>query len=141
MKTFFKLFVAAMFALISLNANASDSCSTNASSYGDDASLKISNSSNYYLTVKVMRSNGGGVYTVVSIPARSSRTIFFDRSGTFYTKLKAEKGYETLYKQDSSFHIQCDSNGYTEANMTFYVSSYGSSAGKSISRNEWEKNY
>ena len=52
-----------------------------------------------------------------------------------------EKGLETLYKQDSPFSIQCDSFGYTEATLSYYVSSYGGSAGHSISRSEFEKNY
>lgn len=107
----------------------------------EKASLSISNRSDYALTIKIMRTNGGGLYSTISIPARSSRTVYFSTSGTFFTKLKAEKGMETLYKQDSPFSIQCDSNGYTEASLSYYISSYGGSAGKSISRSEFEKNY
>ena len=47
----------------------------------------------------------------------------------------------TLYKKDEScFEIVCDSRGYSEAVMSFYVSEHGGNAGESISRAEFEKN-
>ena len=128
--------------MFTVNAYANDSVTSSEYSFSSEkASLNISNRSDYTLTIKVMRNNGGGLYATVTIPAKSSRTVYFSNSGSFYTKMKAENGRETLYKQDSPFSIQCDSNGYTEASMSYYISSYGGSAGKSISRSEFEKNY
>lgn len=142
MKKIFTICLSIALAAFSVNAYATDYVTESSYSYSNEnASLSISNRSEYTLTIKIMRVNGGGVYSTVSIPAQSSRTVYFSHSGSFYTKLKAEKGLETIYKQDSPFSIQCDSNGYTEASMSYYISSYGGSAGKSISRSEFEKNY
>ena len=142
MKRIFTICLSIAIAIFSVNVYANDSVTESDYSYSNEkASLSISNRSDYTLTIKVMRSNGGGLYTTVTIPAKSSRTVYFSNSDSFYTKMKAEKGLETLYKQDSPFSIQCDSSGYTEASMSYYISSYGGSAGKSISRSEFEKNY
>lgn len=142
MKRIFTICLSIAIAILSVNVYANDSVTESDYSYSNEkASLSISNISDYTLTIKVMRSNGGGLYTTVTIPAKSSRTVYFSNSGSFYTKMKAEKGLETLYKQDSPFSIQCDIYGYTEASISYYVSSSGGSAGKSISRSEFEKNY
>ena len=142
MRTHFTICLSIALAMFTVNAYAADSTTNSECSYSDGkASLSISNRSEYTLTIKVMRNNGGGLYTTVTIPAKSSRTVYFSNSGSFYTKLKAENGWETLYKQDSPFSIQCDSYGYTEASMSYYVSSYGGSADKSISKSEFDKNY
>lgn len=105
------------------------------------ASLTISNTSNYTLTVKVMKQMGG-LHATLYIPPQQSRTTYFSSTGYFYTKTKAEKsGSFTLYKKDEScFEIVCDSRGYSEAVMSFYVSEHGGNAGESISRSEFESN-
>jgi len=142
MRRIFTICLSIALAMFTVNANANEKVADLEYSYSNEqASLSISNRSEYTLTIKIMRNNGGGLYSTVSIPARSSRTVYFSNSGSFYTKLKAEKGLETIYKQDSPFSIQCDNYGYTEASMSYYISSTGGSAGKSISRSEFEKNY
>ncbi len=105
------------------------------------ASLTISNTSNYTSTVKVMKQMGG-LHATLYIPPQQSRTTYFSSTGYFYTKTKAEKsGSFTLYKKDENcFEIVCDSRGYSEAVMSFYVSEYGGNAGESISRSEFESN-
>lgn len=104
------------------------------------ASLTISNRSDYELTIKLMRV-AGGVYTTLRIAPNSSGRVSFSSSGTFYVKSKAEKSFSsTLYKKDSPFQIQCDSSGYTEATIEYYVSGGGGSAGATISKSEFEKN-
>jgi hypothetical protein len=104
------------------------------------ASLKISNSSDYNLTVKIMKYSGG-LYSTLYIPAKQSRTTYFSRTGWFYTKTKAVKSMsQTLYmKDDKAFEIVCDERGYSENSMTYYVSEYGGSAGESISKSEFER--
>lgn len=142
MRRIFTICLSIALAMFTVNANANEKVADIEYSYSNEqASLSISNRSEYTLTIKIMRNNGGGLYSTVSIPARSSRTVYFSNSGSFYTKLKAEKGLETIYKQDSPFNIQCDNYGYTEASMSYYISSTGGSAGRSISRSEFEKNY
>lgn len=110
MKTILTIILSAVLAMFTSNVYAFDNSSSPEYSLSyKKASLSISNKSEYTLTIKIMRNNGGGLYTTLTIPAKSSRTVYFSQSGSFYTKMKAEKGVETLYKQDSPFSIQCDS--------------------------------
>lgn len=111
-----------------------------ANGMAQNATLTISNSSDYSLTVKIMR-YGGGLYTTLFIPARQKSTAYFSNTGWFYTKTKAEKSMSsTLYmKDDSPFEMVCDNRGYSQNSMTYYVSEYGGNAGESISRKEFEK--
>ena len=105
----------------------------------EQASLSVTNSSNYTITVKIMKYSGG-LYQTLYIPPKQTRTAYFSKTGLFYTKTKAEKSLSaTLYKKDEEcFEIVCDHRGYSEASMTYYVSEYGGNAGESISRAEFE---
>lgn len=105
------------------------------------ATLTIQNKSEYSLTVKIMYTNRRGIYQTVFVSPHSSRCVIFSRSDNFYTKTKAEKDWSgTLYKRGGVFQIQNDETGYSEATLEFYVSSYGSSSGDSISKSEFESN-
>lgn len=111
-------------------------------SVSSTASLTIDNRSDYSLTVKIMRTNGRGLYRTVYVGPQSSRCVSFYNSDTFYTKTKAEKDWSvTLYRMGGVFQIQNNSEGYSEATLTFYVSSYGGTSGQGISRSEFEKDY
>lgn len=123
---------------LSITASASDKSAEN-SGYQQNAVITISNRSDYTITVKIMKV-GGGHYTTRTIGPKSSSSVSFANSGDFYTKTKAEKGLETLYKKGGSFNVYCESDGYTEGTLEFYVSGYGSS-GQTISKAEFEKNY
>ena len=105
----------------------------------EQASLSVTNSPNYTLTIKIMKYNGG-LYQTLYIPPKETRTTYFSSTGWFYTKTKAEKSMSaTLYKKDEEcFEIVCDHRGYSQATMTYYVSEYGGNAGESISRAEFE---
>lgn len=141
MRTILTICLSIAIAMFTFDANANTSMKQSEYSYSNErASLSISNSSDYTLTIKIMKSSGG-LYTTIILPAKSSQTVYFSYSGSFYTKIKAENNWETIYKKDSSFMIQCDDSGYTEASMSYYISSNGCSAGKSISKNEFESNY
>lgn len=105
-----------------------------------NASLTIQNRSSYTLTVKIMRTGGRGLYQTLSISPKSSGSVTFSRSDTFYTKTKASKGLETLYKKTSSFSIQCDETGYSQATLEFFVSSGHGGTGQGISKAEFESN-
>ena len=111
-----------------------------ANGQNSQARLTISNKSDYAITVKVMKAEGG-LYTTRTIGAHSSSTVSFSRTGMFYTKTKAQKGMETLYRQGSSFQMQCDNTGYTEGTLEFYVSGGYGASGQSISKAEFEKDY
>lgn len=104
------------------------------------ATLTIMNRSSYTLTVKIMKTGGRGLYQTVSISPKSSSTVSFYRSDTFFTKTKASKGLETLYKKSGTFSIQCDEEGYSQATLEFFVSSGGGGTGQGISKAEFESN-
>ena len=60
-----------------------------------------------------------------------------------FTKTKAVKDGilgETLYRKGGTFTVQCDSEGYTEGTLEFYVSSGTGGSGQGISKSEFEKN-
>lgn len=137
-----KKLISILTAVLTLSVVASASAAENSVEYDvyqQNAVIHISNRSDYTITVKVMRVNGG-LYATRTIDPRSSSSVSFEKSGDFYTKTKAEKGLETLYKKGNSFNVYCESDGYTEGTLEFYVSGYGSS-GQSISKAEFEKNY
>ncbi len=104
------------------------------------ASLTIQNRSSYALTVKIMRTGGRGLYQTLTIAPNSSGYVSFSKSDSFYTKTKASKGLETLYKKSGSFSIQCDERGYSQATLQFYVSSGNGGSGQSISKSEFDSN-
>lgn len=109
-------------------------------SQSESASLTILNRSDYELTIKVM-SLSGGLHRTLRIAPKSSGRVSFSSSGTYYVKSKAEKSLSSiLYKKDSPFKIQSDSNGYTVATIEYYVSGGGGTAGSTISKSEFEKN-
>lgn len=137
-----KKLISILTAVLTLSVVVSASAAENSVEYDvyqQNAVIHISNRSDYTITVKVMRVNGG-LYTTRTIGPRSSSSVSFEKSGDFYTKTKAEKGLETLYKKGSIFNVYCEADGYTEGTLEFYVSGYGSS-GQSISKAEFEKNY
>ena len=109
MRKIFTLCFSIALAMFTVDANADvrDCGMESEYSYSyEKASLCIYNKSEYTLTVKIMRNNGGGLYSTISIPAKSSRTVYFSNSGSFYTKLKAEKGiiYEGLFHYLEKIH-------------------------------------
>lgn len=108
-----------------------------------NASITIRNRSEYALTVKVLKTGGRGLYRTIYISPKSSSVVSFSRSDSFFTKTKAVKDGilgETLYRKGGTFTVQCDSEGYTEGTLEFYVSSGTGGSGQGISKSEFEKN-
>lgn len=135
-----KKFITILTAVLTLTLSASAAGRPSEGSYQQNASITISNRSDYTITVKIMKTEGG-LYATRSIAPHSSSSVSFASSGNFYTKTKAEKGWETLYKQGGAFNIHCDYDGYTQGTLEFYVSGGYGSSGQSISKAEFEKNY
>jgi len=104
------------------------------------ATLEIVNRSAYTLTVKILHASGRGLYTTVSISPNSSTVVYFSSTDRFFTKTKAVKGWETLYRKGSEFSVRCDDYGYSQGRLQFYVSGGNGSAGLNISRSEFESN-
>lgn len=104
------------------------------------ATLEIVNRSAYTLTVKILRASGRGLYATVCISPNSSTVVYFSATDRFFTKTKAEKGWETLYRKGNEFSVRCDDYGYSQGRLQFYVSGGNGSAGQNISRSEFESN-
>jgi len=124
----------------SLDSNVGDDSMISLYTTSARASLTIQNRSSYTMTIKIMKTNGRGLYQFVTIGPQSSSTVYFSRSDTFFTKSKATKGMETIYKKTSPFTIQCDETGYSQATLQFFVSPGSGGTGQSISKAEFESN-
>ena len=124
----------------SLDSNVGDDSMISLYTTSARASLTIQNKSSYTMTIKIMKTNGRGLYQIVTIGPQSSSTVYFSRSDTFFTKSKATKGMETIYKKTSPFTIQCDEAGYSKATLQFFVSPGNGGTGQSISKAEFESN-
>jgi hypothetical protein len=143
------IFVMLIFVGLVQNVNAQGwyGGSSNSSGYSRSqsniASITIMNRSDYTLTVKILRTGGRGLYRTVYISPKSSNTVTFSSSDSFYTKTKAVKDGilgETLNRKGGSFSVQCDETGYTEGTLEFYVSSGSGASGQGISKSEFESN-
>lgn len=82
-----KKLISILTAVLTLSIVASASAAENSVEYDvyqQNAVIHISNRSDYTITVKVMRVNGG-LYTTRTIGPRSSSSVSFEKSGDFYT--------------------------------------------------------
>ena len=138
MKKLFLMFVLTMGLIV--NASAQGWYSDSDVSPSHNASLTIKNRSSYSLTVKIMRTGERGLYQTLSIAPQSSGYVTFSKSDTYFTKTKATKGFETLYKKSSPFSVQCDAAGYSQGTLEFFVSPGRGGMGQGISKAEFEKN-
>ena len=115
--------------------------SYSASQTSEKASMRFSNQSDYTMTVRILHA-GGGYYNKVVLYPHSSSTVYFSRTARFKIKIKATSSSgHTSYHDGGKFSVTCDDRGYSEGEMTFRLSSYGSGLGPSISAKEFESNY
>lgn len=103
------------------------------------ASITFSNKSAYTMTLKIIGVYGG-LYRTVSLPAHSSQVVHFNRSQTFKIKIKATYLGVTSYHDGGSFSVTCTDTEWTEGEMSFQMSTYGSGLGPTISAKEFESN-
>ena len=82
----------------------------------------------------------GGLYSVVYLPAHSSRVETFAKSANYKLKIKAVNGRSVSYHNAGTFSVTCTSTRRSEGRMSFQMSSYGSGLGPSISAKEFESN-
>ena len=128
-------------AVISLMAFASTSAQTFLSGYSQESSnhsatMSFVNRSEYTLTVKIMNYYGGCYRTVVLSP-HSSQSVSFGSSATYSTKIKAKLRSSVSYHRGGEFSVTCSSQGYSEGEISFYMSTYGNGLGPSISAAEF----
>jgi hypothetical protein len=110
------------------------------------ASLEVKNNSMRYMTVKVMRANGGisSLFKTIKIAPHSNETIYFSNSGKYFTKTKAViNGKNPVCRKGQMFNVVNDATGYSVLTLTFSIresSTPQSSGGQSISEEEFNSN-
>lgn len=105
------------------------------------ASIAFKNQSDYTMTLRIIYA-GGGYYSTVTLRPHSSSKVTFSQSGSFKLKIKATSSYgQTSYHDGGKFSVTCTSSEWTEGEMSFQLSSYGSGLGPSISAKQFESNY
>ena len=105
------------------------------------ASITLRNKSEYTMTLRIIYA-GGGYYSTTTLRPHSSSIVTFSRSGHFKLKIKAVSSYgQVSYHDGGSFSVTCTSTEWTEGEMSFQLSSYGSGLGPSISEKQFESNF
>lgn len=104
------------------------------------AKIRFNNRSDHYMTIKIIYSYGG-LYTTITLPPNEARNVTFGKSGSFKMKIKATHHGVTSYHDGGDFSVTCNNYEWTEGEMTFTMSSYGTGLGPSISAKEFESNY
>lgn len=104
------------------------------------AKIRFNNRSDHYMTIKIIYSYGG-LYTTITLPPYEAKNVTFGKSGSFKMKIKATHHGVTSYHDGGDFSVTCNKYEWTEGEMTFTMSSYGTGLGPSISAKEFESNY
>lgn len=104
------------------------------------ASITFRNKSDYTMTLKIIYSSGG-LYSTVVLSPHSGKVVNFSKSNTFKLKIKAELYGDVSYHDGGYFSVKCTEYEWTEGEMSFELSSYGSGLGPKISAKEFESNY
>lgn len=110
----------------------------NSSSYikPNKASIVFKNKSEYTMTLKIVGIYGG-LYTTVSLYPQSSNRVYFGSTCTYKLKIKAERNGSASYHDGGNFSVTCNEREYTEGEMSFSLSTYGSGLGPRISAQEF----
>jgi hypothetical protein len=109
------------------------------------AKLTVNNNSQRNMTVKVMRGTGkGSLYKTVTIAAYASAMVYFNQSGTYFTKTRATlSGKDPIYQKGSSFHVTNDETGYSVLTISFTIKESSvpqTEGGARISKSEFDQN-
>jgi len=113
--------------------------------YLHPAELRIKNTSQRHLTVKVMKQthgNRGKKYTTVFISKQSNKTISINETGNYYLKTKAViSGKAPVYKKGDPFKVYVGRDGYSVLTITFSIresSLPNLLSGKQISKSDFD---
>lgn len=108
------------------------------------AELTIENNSMRMMTIKVMRAYGASssLFKQVDIAPNSSRTVYFNSGGTYFTKTKAVlSGKDPIYQKGQRFEVTNDRTGYSILTLTFTIKESQvpqTSGGAKISKSEFD---
>lgn len=141
MKRLILALIIGLVSVVTVNAQYNYGGSYGNSSYSSkqNASITFRNQSDYTMTLRILYA-GGGYYTTVSLRPHTPSKVSFSKSGNF--KIKAASSYgQVSYHDGGKFSVTCTSSEWTEGEMSFQLSSYGSGLGPSISAKQFESNY
>lgn len=111
------------------------------SSTRQNASVTFRNQSDYTMTIKILYA-AGGRYSSIILKPHSSSSVSFSNSGNFKLKIKAVSSFgDVSYHDGGKLPITCTSTEWTEGEMSFRMSSYGSGLGPKISAKQFESDY
>jgi hypothetical protein len=108
------------------------------------AELTIENNSMRMMTIKVMRAYGASssLFKQVDIAPNSSKTVYFNSGGTYFTKTKAVlSGKDPIYQKGQRFEVTNDRTGYSILTLTFTIKESQvpqTSGGAKISKSEFD---
>lgn len=105
----------------------------------NNASITFRNKSDYTLTLKVI-GQYGGLYKTVVLRSKSNQVVYFSSTATYKLKIKASRYGHDSYHKGGNFSVTCNDYEWTEGEMSFQMSTYGSGLGPSISAKEFESN-
>lgn len=132
-----------MITAVSANAQFNFGSVGERSSYNSrqNASITFTNQSDYTMTLRIIYARGG-YYSSVVLRPHSSSSVSFSNSGNFKLKIKAVSSFgDVSYHDGGNFSVTCNSTEWTEGEMSFRMSSYGSGLGPKISAKQFESNY
>ena len=105
----------------------------------NNASITFRNKSDYTLTLKIIEQYGG-LYRAVVLKPKSNQVVYFGSTATYKLKIKASRHGQDSYHKGGNFSVTCNDYEWTEGEMSFQMSTYGSGLGPSISAKEFESN-
>ena len=143
MKRFILSLIIGFVSIVSVNAQFNYGGLYDNTSYttSQNASITFKNQSDYTMTLRIVYA-GGGYYSTVTLRPHSSSKVTFSKSGSFKLKIKATSSYgQVSYHDGGKFSVTYTSQEWTEGEMSFRLSSYGSGLGPSISAKQFESNY
>lgn len=145
MKKLFLALLISMASVLSVNAQSIFDGFFETPSYTNNsrhsASITFRNQSDYTMTIRILHAQGG-YYSSLVLRPHSSSSVSFSRSGYFKLKIKAASSFgDVSYHDGGKFSVTCTSTEWTEGEMSFKLSSYGSGLGPKISAKEFESNY
>lgn len=103
------------------------------------ATITFKNKSAYHMTIKIIGLYGG-LYKTVTLPAYSSKKVYFDHTATYKTKIKASLRGSASYHKGGKFSVTCNETEWTEGELSFQLARYGKGLGPKISAKEFESN-
>ena len=114
---------------------------SNYSSQRSNATMTFNNQSNYHMTVKILKLQGG-LYDIVDLPARSTETVNFYSSATYKMKIKAMIGGKASFHRGGIFSVTSTPERWSQGEITFKITVSkrvgGSGLGPTISKKEFD---